>query len=491
MKILKKNNINKIHIIILVLGSVFVSLSIFHTSLWFDETYSVAIANHNLKDIWIIGGNDVHPVLYYWMLRIVCLLTGGSILAYRIFSAIPIILLGLIGFTHIKKDFGEKTGLFFSFITLFLPMSAVYANQIRMYSWAILILSLFFIYSYRIYKGEEKLKNWLLFGLLSICSIYIHYYGLMAAGITNVMLLICFIKNKNKKAIRNILTLGLIQVLLYIPWIIYFVGQLEHVSEGFWITLELEDKLHLIGCQLSGELNPYIATIFSVLIYIYLFISIYKKRNEIKIKPIIFSIIIYCLVILAALVITKILHTAILYYRYLYVITGLYIFIVSYVLAHEKNKYIVFIICTIILILEIANNIYQIKENYNKDNLAIVEYLNDNLKETDEIVYSNIGSGSVVAVNFKNKQYYYNPEYWASGVKEAYKAYGPQMDTYINDDFVAQLGNRVWLLDNDDDSLYNELFKDQNYRIVKKVNFKTDYYEEYSYNVKLLEKIGE
>ena len=163
MKSFPKISIKKIHIIILILGSIFISLSIFHTSLWFDETYSVAIANQSLIDIWSIGGNDVHPVLYYWMLRIVCLFTGGSILAYRIFSTIPIILMGMLGLTHIRKDFGEKTGLFFTFITFFIPMSAVYANQIRMYSWAILILSLFFIYSYRIYKGEETIKNWILF----------------------------------------------------------------------------------------------------------------------------------------------------------------------------------------------------------------------------------------------------------------------------------------------------------------------------------------
>ena len=349
MQNLKEDSLKKIHIAVIIIGSIFLSLSIFHTSLWFDETYSVGIANHSLKDIWTIGGNDVHPVLYYWMLRIVCLMTGGSILAYRIFSALPIIILAILGLTHIKKDFGEKTGLFFSFITLFLPMSATYANQIRMYSWAILILTLFFIYAYRLYKKEEKLKNWLLFGLFSLSSIYIHYYGLMAAGITNVLLLIYFIKNKNKKAIRNIIILGVIQIVLYIPWLVYFIGQLEHVSKGFWITLEWDNILRLIGCQLGGEVYLYTGFVLSVLVYAYIIYSVYKKRKEIDIKPILFSAIIYILVIIAALVITNIMHTSILYYRYLYVITGLYIFVVSYMLAHEKNKYVIAIICLIIM----------------------------------------------------------------------------------------------------------------------------------------------
>lgn len=65
------------------------------------------------------------------------------------------------------------------------------------------------------------------------------------------------------------------------------------------------------------------------------------------------------------------------------------------------------------------------------------------------------------------------------------------MDTYLNDDFVDQLGDRVWLLDNDDDSLYKELFQDKEYKIVKTITFKTDYYEDYTYYIKLLEKVGD
>lgn len=80
-----------------------------------------------------------------------------------------------------------------------MPSSIIYANQIRMYSWAALILTLFFIYAYRIYNGKNALRNWICFGFFSLSSIYIHYYGLMAAGITNVILCVSLIKNKRKK----------------------------------------------------------------------------------------------------------------------------------------------------------------------------------------------------------------------------------------------------------------------------------------------------
>lgn len=483
---MKKINNKTIHILILLLGSIFICLSIFHTSLWFDETYSVGMANHSLVDIWKIGGNDVHPVLYYWLLRIVCLITGSSILAYRIFSAIPIILLGVIGYTHIRKDFGEKTGMLFSFLALFIPASTVYANQIRMYSWAALILTLFFIYSYRLYKGEHSFKNWLIFFGLSLCSIYIHYYGLMAAGITNVLLLFFFIKNKDIKSIRNIVISGIVQLVLYIPWLIYFVGQLEHVSDGFWIELQLEDKLKILASQyLIGE-SLYPAVVLAVILLVYFIISLIRKRKEIDIKPVIFAIIIYLLVIIGAIVVEKVLKTPILYHRYLFVVIGLYIFAFSYILSKENNKYIVAIVCLAVLCFGIANCVCQVKHNYNKENLKAVNFFKENLKEDDEIIYRHIGAGSIIAVNFNNKQYFYNPEDWK--VEKAYKAYGPQMQTYITDEFKKDFGNRIWVIDTYDDAVYDEFFNNDEYKVITETEFSTDYNETYKYKIRLVER---
>ena len=163
-KKLKNISLKIWHIVIIAIGIIFVSLGAFHENIWFDEGYSVAIAKHSFADIWTIGGNDVHPVLYYWGLHIIYLITGGSIFAYRLFSIIPIIIMMILGYTHVKKDFGEKIGLIFSFLSAFLPAMSAYAVEIRMYSWAILTVTLLSIYAYRLAK-EDNTKN---IGLFSI-----------------------------------------------------------------------------------------------------------------------------------------------------------------------------------------------------------------------------------------------------------------------------------------------------------------------------------
>ena len=57
--------------VLLVLSAAFLLTGAFTNELWFDESFSVAMATHSFAEIWDIGALDVHPVLYYWMLHLV------------------------------------------------------------------------------------------------------------------------------------------------------------------------------------------------------------------------------------------------------------------------------------------------------------------------------------------------------------------------------------------------------------------------------------
>lgn len=489
---MKKINLKKFHIVVIVLGIIFVNFSIFHSNLWFDEAYSVGMASHNFGDIWNIGGHDVHPVLYYWILHIISIFTNGSIMAYRIFSGISITILGILGYTHIRKDFGEKVGLIFSFLIYFSPVSAIYANEIRMYACSMLLITILAIYAYRLTK-TSKISYWIIFGFSSLISIYMHYYGLMAAGIINIILLIYFIKNKNKKSYIIQMIIGIIQAILYIPWLIYFTSQLNTMAtNGFWITIRFPETLidilsfAFVG-NISKDFNKYLGLVIGVISYIYLFYLI--KKNGVKTsRPAILSTGVYILVILAAWLISLILGTDILYYRYLIVVTGLTFFAISYMFSMHKDIYTI-IFCVIILILGIYNNIILIKDNYDVSNLAQIKYLKENIKKGDVIAYANIGNGSVFAVNFPdNKQYFYNEANW--GVREAYKAFGPQMDTYITKDFLddEECQGRIWVITSQSPGFYEKEFNNENYKLISRKAFNTAY-QNYGYQVILVEKV--
>ena len=490
---IKSITLKQWHIAVIVIGIIFVSLGAFHSNLWFDESYSVGLARHTFGEIWSIGGHDVHPILYYWMLRIVYLMTGGTIMAYRIFSVIPIAIMIILGYTHIRKDFGEKTGFIFSFLSAFLPEMAQYAIEIRMYSWAILAVTILALYAYRLTK-EDNTKNWIIFGLSSLASIYLHYYGLMAAGLINVFLLIYLIVKRRKKGIIFIISFGILQGLAYLPWLVNFATQLSNVSSGYWIGFSFpKTPMELLSSQLAGYVKTsdytglLVPTVLALELYAYMIYKTYKyaKAKE-DLNSFKWSVIVYFAVILAAIIITALMKTSILYYRYLFVITGLYIFAVSFILGKEENKIEIVAILSVIAILGVYNNIVMMKDNYDYSNQEPIKYLNENVKEGDTIVYADFGGGSVVAVQFADNQvYFYNADNW--GVEEAYKAFGPNYEVKVTKDFIDNCSNRVWFVDNIYNSVADEVFEGKGYNKVSEKEFSTKYHD-YSYKIVLLEK---
>ncbi|CDD37615.1 uncharacterized protein BN624_01339 [Clostridium sp. CAG:356] len=490
---IKSITLKQWHIAVIVIGIIFVSLGAFHSNLWFDESYSVGLARHTFGEIWSIGGHDVHPILYYWMLRIVYLMTGGTIMAYRIFSVIPIAIMIILGYTHIRKDFGEKTGFIFSFLSAFLPEMAQYAIEIRMYSWAILAVTILAIYAYRLTK-EDNTKNWIIFGLSSLASIYLHYYGLMAAGLINVFLLIYLIVKRRKKGIIFIISFGILQGLAYLPWLVNFATQLSNVSSGYWIGFSFpKTPMELLSSQLAGYVKTsdytglLVPTVLALELYAYIIYKTYKyaKAKE-DLNSFKWSVMVYFAVILAAIIITALIKTSILYYRYLFVITGLYIFAVSFILGKEENKIEIVAILSVIAILGVYNNIVMMKDNYDYSNQEPIKYLNENVKEGDTIVYADFGGGSVVAVQFADNQvYFYNADNW--GVEEAYKAFGPNYEVKVTKDFIDNCSNRVWFVDNIYNSVADEVFEGKGYNKVSEKEFSTKYHD-YSYKIVLLEK---
>lgn len=223
----KKINYKLLYISIILLGTLFTLISCFHSNMWFDESYSIAIAKHSFKEIWQIGSHDVHPVLYYVMIRIVMLITNNNIMCVRLFSCVPLILMSILGYTFVRKEFGNKAGIIFTFLSLFFPTLLAYAGEIRMYTWAMLFVTMMFVYAYKIinnnnnnvrkalsddnnfaYENRIKnkkisVKNWVIFSIFSLASAYTHYYALVAATIINVGMFLYFLVSYKKTSKNN------------------------------------------------------------------------------------------------------------------------------------------------------------------------------------------------------------------------------------------------------------------------------------------------
>ncbi len=493
MKKVKEKILNKqciVHILLIVIGTILLLIPSFHSNIWFDESYSVGIVNHSFIDIWKIGAHDVHPILYYWMLKIVNIIFGTNIIAYRIFSVLGIVTLGILGMTHIRKDFGNKTGMLFTFFSMFLPTMLNYGLEIRMYSWTIVFVTLMAIYLYRFIK-EKNTKNLILFGLFSIISCYMHYYALVCAGIVNLGLIIYIIKNRKKidiKIIKQFILIEVIQVLLYIPWFIFFVKQAFRVGKGFWISITFPQILvDIINFQYKGKMQETIPTIFSCLLYGYLLYIIIKNiRRKVDIKEGIIPLIIYLLVIIMVAIVSIV--SPILYARYLFTITGLLLFAISYFLNKEDNKFMIGLICGAVIIMSLNNLKIIMDKNYDKSNNKPISYIKEIIKPEDTIVYSKIGNGAIVATLVdNNNQYFLNLENWT--VEEAYKAYGPNMKTVDSyEEAIKENKGRIIVVDTDDLPLYTKIENKEKYNEVERKRFETKYNDDIFQIIVLEEK---
>lgn len=496
--VLKKTNILKyLHIAVILIGSIFILFPCFHTNVWFDESYSVAISNHTFSEIWNIGSYDVHPVLYYILLKIVGIFTNQSILAYRLFSALPLIILSVLGFTHIKKDFEEKTGFLFSFLILFMPVTLVYAGEIRMYTWAMLFVTLTALYAYRIYRSGVSNKNWIIFTIFSLASAYTHYYGLITVAIINIALFIYFLINNIKQRnyevkyvkysgnLKRSIISAIVQILLYIPWLSILLSQFKSVSNGFWIGFPNIPEMFIF--QFTGSLGNWeylskiVAYIFSIALSLYM-LYLYVKYHK-NIKPARFAIKLYLSVIIIIAIISLI--EPILYARYLLNLTGIFLFALAFLMAEDKNKLRVNIICIIILLVSAIVNFNLIKINYDETNSKPIEFIEDRIKEDDIFISDNKGSGFSAYVHFMdNKFYFYDLEHW--NVEEAYKAFG---DTIYNLDALEEYKGRIWIITANGDNLLNNVKENLSGEIEVLENRKFDIkYQNYQFAISLIER---
>ena len=263
------------HILLLVAGAAFLLTDAFHGNVWFDESYSVGIANHSFADIWYYSSGDVHPVLIYWALHVLNLVFGQNITIYRLFTVAGAIAMAVLGYTHVRRDHGWATGVLFSFFALFTPYISLMAVEIRMYSWATFAVMLCFIYAIRIigtqlatppariaqaarglkcWAGTPR-RWWITCFASSLACAYLHYFGAMSAFMINVVLLFALGARawRHRKRGPNplpeqavcagaplrVLIIGCVaQVVLYLPWIVTAVtNQMGVVGGTYWAKI--------------------------------------------------------------------------------------------------------------------------------------------------------------------------------------------------------------------------------------------------------------
>ena len=445
------------HISVWILGTAVLVSGAFNNNIWFDESYTVGLVKHSLSEIIKISSADVHPPFYYIILKLYSMVFGTSIISLRMFSVLCASLLGGLGFTHLRKDFGEKIGFYYTLFTFLFIATFNYAVEIRMYTLAPLLVTLMCIYAYRFYKSEmADKKSGILLMFFSLLSAYTHHYGLAAAGAVNFMLLIY---SKRNKQLKKWFLMAAIQIAAYGYGLFLILQQFLSVKGGFWISMNYPDIAYqAVSFFLLGDitadgfskttLNIYYLVCFTFWIAFITFGYKYNKKHPDEMQPVTLTMKTIGLVIGFFFVAS--LKQPLYYIRYVMVLWGLIIFVLAFLYDKIRYKTAKTFVQFFLVALLIIRIVPFCQDMYSPKTAELDSFIEESIKEGDIVISENVILIPVVAVKHTDKQMvFYNIDCW--GVEEAYEAFQPNMLTLRDISGVINENSRVWIIDASDE----------------------------------------
>jgi len=358
-------------------------LTITKSSIWFDEAFGAYLIRFNFLDIARYTATDVHPPLFYWLLKIWSMFFGNTELALRsmsvFFGGIAIIFGYLLNHRLFNKTVA-RISLIFMVLS---PMLIRYSQEARMYTLvAAIALAATYVLTFAI--SSKKKLPWVIYGILVGLGMWVHYFAAIV-WIAHWVWRADIIRRTSRKGefVRKFFTkewklAHYVAVGLFLPWLPFFVGQSFVVQAfGFWIPPVTPGTLlnfitNAVYYRDLGDTTGWLTLgiIIMATLLILLAIKVYKTLNANDRQS-------YRLIMTLAFVPALIIFTISMILRSVfidrYLITsaiGIALFIgvtlgLGYKFLRPKWRYIVTIFMAILLIIGIAN-VYQLG-NYNKN----------------------------------------------------------------------------------------------------------------------------
>ena len=228
-------------LLVLVLSGVLRFYNNTAVALWHDEAFSALyISKYGWGEMMHRIILDVHPPLYYLVLRIWSYVFGHSLLSLRALSIILGVLTVWAAYKLVKQAFkDENWALLAALLVAINPFQVQYALEARMYTLGTFLV----LYSsYLLLKALESgnKKHWILYGISVAAAAYTHYFllfSLVAQGLYWFYYCVKTHKGGFFKARDFLYGIGayIFSVLLYLPWIPAFIEQNTRVQSGYWI----------------------------------------------------------------------------------------------------------------------------------------------------------------------------------------------------------------------------------------------------------------
>lgn len=275
-------------IAVVMLGLFFVAAK---PCIWFDESFTINLIRRRVPDLIRLTALDVHPPLYYLVVRLCTLILGENTFSLYLTSILchGALLAATALFFH--RFFTAELSLLVTAALCALPNMLVNALQLRMYSMAMLFVTVSFYLTYIVLAcvnaGDRRRRNrfLLLLALSNVLAAYTHYFaGVAAVGISLFVLVGLLAREDNRgRAFLDWCIYCCIMILLYLPWLPALLKQMSAVHEDYWITPVTQDTLRSYWLMLfnvqSEQLQRPLMVFFLVGILLFLSHFTWNRRN--------------------------------------------------------------------------------------------------------------------------------------------------------------------------------------------------------------------
>ena len=259
----------------ILLGVIYVILCAVNLrqSVWFDESYGAYLTRFSFGEIWNMTMVDVHPPLYYFLLKLWSMLFGYTDYGMRFMSVFFGAIAIVFAWQWLKRKFGVKPALLATLLMTLSPMLIRYGQEMRMYTMAAAIIFCS-TYILQLAIDTKQRKYWIIYGILMALGMWTHYFTALIFLAHLAYLVYIYRKNIFQK---DIVMGYATAVILYLPWLPAFLSQAGEVQKGFWIgdpeLSTVTDYFAMITLYretsgVVGWLVPLILVIFGCLIFI-------------------------------------------------------------------------------------------------------------------------------------------------------------------------------------------------------------------------------
>ena len=371
-----------------------------------DEAYTYRlVTKFSVVDMINETALDIHPPLYYLLLKLCTSIFGTGLIVFKSFSVLCVTATMFLSVVIIKKRWGTGTAVLFNMVCALGPQLVYYAVDVRMYS-----LQLFFVTCSALLANEifhlNRIRDWVLFTVMALGGAYTHYFAIVPLAIIYGFLLLWAILYC-KTAIKRFVCCCFATVMGYLPWLIVLLKSFKAQGTTGEVNLLSVDIRGLVEWLFSTDIDLSVG--MTVVLFFVAVITLILQWKHLKKVDLLFQIMCATNLIISYFICLLIASMSEHFWdnRYIYGALGLFwLFIFIRLLQQKKGTFWGLLVWLLMIVIASFNNQKNIELGTNSYISASHEVLKQ--VETEKVMLYNFPTYNVVwEFHTPGKEYIY------------------------------------------------------------------------------------